>query len=51
LGDNSRNLRLSWIDEKQVKQGLNSGEYKSIFSRPSEPGDSDFGASDLGIRI
>ena len=48
LGDNSRNLRLSWIDEKQVKQGLNSGEYKLIFSRPSEPGKSDFGAADLG---
>jgi len=48
LGDNSRNLRLSWIDEKQVKQGLNSGEYKSIFARPSEPGNSDLGALDLG---
>ena len=50
LGDNSRNLRLSWIDEKQAKQGLSSGEYKSILAPPSEPEDPDFGYNVQNLR-
>lgn len=44
LGDDSRNFRLSWIDDdNQVKRLLDSGEFENVGSRPFEAGDSEFG--------
>lgn len=36
LGDNPRNFRLIWIDEKIVQEQLASGEFRSVYSAAKE---------------
>ncbi|WP_071192152.1 hypothetical protein [Trichormus sp. NMC-1] len=37
LGDNSRNLGLSWLDEKQLRKEKAAGKYEEVYSTLPEP--------------